>query len=154
MSATLFASFAAAKIKAFQATKLFRQGGYEVLSGGSHASGKDIPLGFTSDGRQRRAEGGEGMAIFNRRSTSKYGSLIPDLVSAINRGDFENKYRGMIDASASLPMVTNSVHVNTGKMEKELVGIRRLLGGREVYLNESGERVEVIGNRRVIYRKS
>ena len=60
----------------------------------------------------------------------------------------------MIDASASLPMVTNSVHVNTGKMEKELVGIRRLLGGREVYLNESGERVEVIGNRRVIYRKS
>lgn len=124
-----------------------------MLEGGSHASGNDVPLYTGRDGVQRRAEGGEGMAIFSRRATGKYGDILPGLVQAINRGEFENKYRAFVSANASLPMVSNTVNVNTGRMETELTQIRHLMGKKETYYNERGERVERIGNRTIIYRK-
>lgn len=149
-SATLFGTFAAAKIKAFQATKLFREGGYEVLEGGSHSSGRDIPLGYTSDGRQRRAEGGEGMAIFSRKATSRYGSMLPQLVSAINRGEFERRYAALTHAADSLNITGGTVNVNTSGVETRLDALRRD-GQRRVYQDGKGRTVEQIGNRKIIY---
>lgn len=146
----LFSTFAAAKVKAFQATKLFSKGGYEVLQGGSHASGNDVPLFTGSDGVQRRAEGGEGMAIFSRKARGKYGSILPDLVAAINRGDFEQRYQALTHATDSLPIGNTIVNVNTSTMEGHLGAIRRQ-GERRMHVNSAGQRVETIGNRTITY---
>lgn len=150
LSATLFASFAAAKIKAFQAAKIFREGGYEVLEGGSHSSGRDIPLGVGPDGRQRRAEGGEGMAIFSRKATAKYGTMLPQLVSAINRGEFERRYSAMTSATDGLTIGGAIVNVNTAGVETRLDALRRD-GQRRVYQDGRGRTVEQVGNRKITY---
>ena len=149
-SSVLFGTFAAAKIKAFQATKLFSQGGFEVLDGGSHSSGRDVPLFTGRDGVQRRAEGGEGMAIFSRQATGKYGGILPDLVQAINRGEFEMKYSALNHAADSLPMLGGIVNVNTTGVESRLDALRR--DGREkTYTDGRGRTVKVIGNRKITY---
>ena len=94
--ATMWTSFAMAKIKAAELSKASQQygeGGFEFLEGGSHASGNDIDLHTTnSRGRNMRAEGGESMAIFNRRSTRRYRKALPQLVDSINKGTFEDKF--------------------------------------------------------------
>lgn len=149
-TAVLFGSFAAAKIKAFQATKLFKEGGYEVLEGGSHASGKDVPLYTARDGKQRRAEGGEGMAIFSRRAVGRYGSMLPDLVQAINRGEFERRYAALASATDSLIVAAPAVNVNTAGVETRLDALRRD-SQRRTYTNSRGQVVEVIGNRKITY---
>lgn len=150
-SATLFASFAAAKVKAFQATKIFRKGGYENLDyGGSHESGNDISLGFDSNGVERRAERGEGLAVFSRQATTKYGSAIPAIVAAINAGEFERKYQRLAGEGRRLPIISNAVNVNTGGMERELKHIRRN-GERQITTDAQGRRIEKYKNRVRIY---
>lgn len=106
-TALMWGSFAAAKIKAAQVTKQktesYGEGTVELLEGGSHASGRDIDLGTKKDGTRRRAEGGEYLGIIKKRSVSKYGALIPDVIRALNFGTFEKKYlqsySGMSDST-------------------------------------------------------
>lgn len=96
--AVMWASFAAAKIKAAQMSKAaggsesYGDGTVELLTGGSHQSGDDVDLGTKPDGRRRRAEGGEFFAVFNKRNSRRYRRLIPDVVRALNNGSFEKKY--------------------------------------------------------------
>ena len=96
--AVMWASFAAAKIKAAQMSKAaggsesYGDGTVELLAGGSHQSGDDVDLGTKPDGRRRRAEGGEFFAVFNKRNSRRYRRLIPDVVRALNNGSFEKKY--------------------------------------------------------------
>lgn len=95
--AAMWTSFAVAKVKAAQVTKAasqeYGEGGFEVLEGGSHASGNDIDLHTkNSRGKNMRAEGGEAMAIINRRSTRRYRRMLPTLVDSINKGTFEEKF--------------------------------------------------------------
>ncbi|MBQ2534388.1 MAG: hypothetical protein II546_02900, partial [Prevotella sp.] len=94
--AVMWGSFAAAKIKALSMTKgsteKYGEGTVELLDGGSHQSGNDIDLGRKKDGTRRRAEGGEYFAIINKRSSRKYGRMIPDIVNALNAGTFTEKY--------------------------------------------------------------
>jgi len=149
-TAILFGSFAAAKIKAFQATKIFSKGGYEVLEGGSHGSGRDIPLYTGRDGVQRRAEGGEGMAIFSRPAMAKYGSALPDIVAAINAGELERKYQRMAGDGQRIPAINTSVNINTAGMEGELRRIRRN-GERQVTTDGKGRLVERYKNRVRVY---
>lgn len=93
-TATMWGAFVASKIKAAQVAKQkFANGGVELLQGGSHASGHDISLGYNSDGVERRAEGGEYLAIINKRNSRKYGSMIPDIINSLNDGTFAEKYR-------------------------------------------------------------
>lgn len=64
--AVMWASFAAAKIKAAQMTsgsEAYGEGTVELLQGGSHQSGNDVDLGTKPDGTRRRAEGGEFFAV-------------------------------------------------------------------------------------------
>lgn len=146
----MWGSFIAAKIRAAQLSKKqFREGGYELLQGGSHGTGNDIPLGVGPDGRERRAEGGEAMAIFNRRNTRKYKSLLPEVVQAINRGTFEAKFQAIGSAGAGLPIVINAGGLSTRRMEDELSAIRRQ--GETRYYNEAGRLIEVRGNVKRIY---
>ena len=95
--ALMFGSFVGAKVKARQVVneqaEEYAEGHVELLDGGSHKSGRDIPLGKTKNGKERRAEGGEVFAVVNKRSVSKYGtSKIFDVVNSINKGVFEDKY--------------------------------------------------------------
>lgn len=97
----MWGSFVAAKIKAFQTvgmeTETYGEGTVELLQGGSHQSGNDIDLGRKKDGTRRRAEGGEYFAVINKRSSRKYGSVIPDVINALNQDTFAEKYMGAYD---------------------------------------------------------
>ena len=107
--AVMWASFAASQVKANQLAKAqdakseqYGDGTVELLEGGSHASGNDIDLGRKKDGTRRRAEGGEFFAIINKRSSRKYGSLIPDVINSLNEGTFADKYAGAYDGGINL----------------------------------------------------
>lgn len=90
--ATMWGSFAAAKVRAAQVTEQYGEGTVELLQGGSHASGHDIDLGTKKDGTHRRAEGGEYFAVINRRNSRKYGSLIPEVINSFNNGTFAEQF--------------------------------------------------------------
>lgn len=98
--AIMWASFAAAKIKAAQLSKSatgegsesYGDGTVELLAGGSHQSGDDVDLGTKPDGTRRRAEGGEFFAVINKRNSRRFRRLIPDVINSLNRGTFPQKY--------------------------------------------------------------
>lgn len=96
--AVMWASFAAAKIKAAQMSKAaegsesYGHGTVELLAGGSHQSGDDVDLGTKPDGTRRRAEGGEFFAVINKRNSRRFRRLIPDVINSLNRGTFTQKY--------------------------------------------------------------
>lgn len=98
--AVMWASFAAAKIKAAQMSKTAEGGGsesygdgtVELLAGGSHQSGDDVDLGTKPDGTRRRAEGGEFFAVINKRNSRRFRRIIPDVINSLNRGTFAQKY--------------------------------------------------------------
>lgn len=96
--AVMWASFAAAKIKAAQMSKAaegsesYGDGTVELLAGGSHQSGDDVDLGTKPDGTRRRAEGGEFFAVINKRNSRRFRRLIPDVINSLNRGTFPSKY--------------------------------------------------------------
>lgn len=111
--ALMFGSFIGAKVKARQVinaeSEEYADGHVELLEGGSHASGKDIPLGTTKKGKQRKAEGGEVFAVINKRNVGKYGKdKIFDVVNSINKGIFEDKYTNVFNP-ATFDVRTNSV---------------------------------------------
>jgi hypothetical protein len=110
-TASMFGAFVAAKAKAAQLTSTYGEGGLEFLKGGSHASGNDIDLHTTnSRGRNMRAEGGEAMAIINKRSTAKYRSILPSLIKSINDGTYLQKYSDSINNVYT--EVTRNVNLN------------------------------------------
>lgn len=92
---TMWASFAAAKVRATQVTRSeqYGDGTVELLQGGSHASGHDIDLGTKRDGTRRRAEGGEYFAVINKRSSRRYRNIIPDVINSFNDGTFADRYQ-------------------------------------------------------------
>lgn len=96
--AAMFATFAAAKITAASMVKpvTYGEGMSEYLDyGGSHASGNDIDFGHTKDGRPRRVERGEMIAVFNKRNVDRYGvNTLAGLVDAVNRGTLEREISG------------------------------------------------------------
>lgn len=158
--AAMWTSFAVAKIKAKQVTSSgsqeYGEGGYEVLEGGSHASGNDIDLHTkNSKGKNMRAEGGEAMAIINKRSTRRYRKMLPQLISSLNKGTFEDKFIGAFRAGDNLAMnaVTNyeAERVNLDKLEDDVHALRRR--GETQYFNlGDGTTLEVKGNVKRIYK--
>ena len=98
--ATMWSSFAAAKIMAITATRQqptsgteqYGEGTVELLDGGSHQSGDDIDLGTKPDGTKRRAEGGEFFAVINKRNSRRFRKIIPDVINSLNNGTFAHKY--------------------------------------------------------------
>lgn len=123
--ATMWGSFTAAKVKATQVTSQeYGEGGLEFLEGGSHASGNDIDLGTTnSRGKRMRAEGGEAMAIINKRNTRKYRKILPEVIDSLNRGFFEDRYSGRFAGINSVSVISNGI--NLSKLEDDVRGIRK-----------------------------
>lgn len=150
---TMWASYAASKIKAKSAAKeKFGEGGLEFLRGGSHASGNDIPIGTTNGGRQRTAEGGEAMAIIKKSSTKKYKSILPSLITSLNKGTFEQTYANTFIPAEQMPTIVNAGYdsVDLQKVEQELGAIRQQ-GEKREYIDEQGRLVKIYKNIKTIY---
>ena len=148
--ATMWTSFAVAKVKAKQATAAANQeygeGGLEFLEGGSHASGNDIDLHQkNSEGKNMRAEGGEAMAIINKRNTRKYRRVLPDIVDSLNKGTFENKFSQAFNKADSLQAQMITVETTT-----DLSNIER---GVEAIKKQNSERVYPLGDGRTLFIK-
>lgn len=148
--ATMWTSFAVAKVKAKQATAAANQeygeGGLEFLEGGSHASGNDIDLHQkNSEGKNMRAEGGEAMAIINRRNTRKYKRVLPDIVNSLNKGTFENKFSQAFNKADSLQtqMITVETTTDLSNIERSVETIKK----------QNSERVYPLGDGRTLIIK-
>lgn len=134
---TMFASFAASKIKARQVAKAesqeYGEGGLEFLEGGSHASGNDIDLGVNNKKKKRmRAEGGEALAIINKKQTRKYKKALPDIVNSLNRGIFEDKYANAFKPASDMAsnIIFNESSTDITALEREVREIRKSLNTR------------------------
>lgn len=148
--ATMFGAFAAAKVQASQlAAQTYGEGGTELLSGGSHQSGRDIPLGTMPDGRERRAEGGEYLAIINKRSSRKYGSVIPAVIDALNAGVFEQKYGNAFRGDAGIVV---NVDGSTDAIERFHDDMKKAMGRKTETRLADGTRVITYGHTRKIIR--
>lgn len=148
--ATMWGSFAAAKIKAREATRTeYGEGGMEFLMGGSHQSGNDIDLGRTPDGRQRRAEGGEAFAIINKTSTRKYRKSLPGIIKSINNGTFESKYLNAF-GSDGISINVGAGGFNSRQLESDVREIKEQ-GKRRFILNGNGQMVETYKNLTRVY---
>ena len=128
---TMWTSFAVAKVRAKQATAgadEYGEGGLEFLEGGSHASGNDIDLGTKNrKNRQMRAEGGEALAIINKKKTRKYKKILPDIVDSLNKGTFEDKYLNAFATPEGLNISLNSSSsdIDLSRIEKDVSDIRK-----------------------------
>ena len=86
----------------------------EFLQGGSHASGNDIPIGYTRDGKDRRAEGGEALAIIRKSPRLVNRKLLPGIIDSLNKGTFEQKYLGAYDTGdMSMSMFNTQADLRT-----------------------------------------
>ena len=150
--ALMWGSFAFAKIKASQLSKASQEteeygdGTVEMIDyGGSHASGNDVDLGTTKDGKRRRVERGEYFAVVNKRSSQKYKKLVPDLINSLNKGTFEQKYLNAYSGSDEVTNIMQGSTVDLSKVEKDLKSIKEQ--GRVKYITGAdGTIIEVRGN--------
>lgn len=130
--AAMWTSFAAAKIKARQVTlsesqEEYGEGGLEFLEGGSHASGNDIDLGVKNHKKKRmRAEGGEALAIINKRNTQKYRKQLPSIIESLNKGVFEDKYSNAFAETDRLNVaISQSNNPDLSRIENGIDAIRK-----------------------------
>lgn len=150
--ATMWASFAAAKIKAADVTRPssqeYGEGGLEFLEGGSHASGNDIDLQTkNSKGKNMRAEGGEAMAIINKRNTRKYHRLLPHIVKSLNNGTFEDKFIEVFKSGDKLAqqITYHSKETDLSQLESDVRALKRN-SERQFFVSSDGTVVEIKKN--------
>lgn len=146
--ATMWASFAAAKIRAIrvskQNTEQYGEGTVELLRGGSHQSGHDIDLGTKPDGTKRRAEGGEFFAVINKRNSRKYRNIIPDVIKSFNDGTFASRYMTAYDKLGNFALTTDN-GADVSRLEKSVEEIRRQNETR-IYTDSKGNTIFVYKN--------
>lgn len=140
--ATMWGSFAYAKVKAVQATKTeqYGEGIVELLEGGSHASGHDIDLGTKPDGTRRRAEGGEFFAVINKRSSRRYRKVIPDVINALNDGTFSERYQRANSQMAGVALGLMGGGTDVSRLERDVAAIRRQ-GDAGTYIDAKGNTI-------------
>lgn len=144
--ATMWTSFAVAKVRARQATSQseeYGEGGLEFLEGGSHASGNDIDLQQKNrKGKNMRAEGGEALAIVNKRSTRKYRTILPDVIDSLNKGTFEDKFLRAFASGDTIQNKFTQIQSSTD--------LTRLENGVEAIRKQNSERILALGDGRIL----
>ena len=153
--ATMWGSFAAAKIKAAQVasqSEQYGEGGLEFLEGGSHASGNDIDLGVENKRHKRmRAEGGEALAIISKKRTRQYRDILPGIIESLNKGTFEQAYMQSFAAPIGLQLAGFGQTMDISKLERDVNHIKEELGYR--YYSEPDRTIIKKGNLTRIIRK-
>ena len=142
---TMWASFAAAKIKAVQVsrqnTEQYGDGTVELLQGGSHASGRDIDLGTKPNGTRRRAEGGEFFAVINKRNSRRFRDVIPDVINSFNDGTFADRYQRANAAMAGYAVqLIGGGKTDVSGLEKDVAAIRQQ-GDESRYVDGQGNTI-------------
>ena len=142
---TMWASFAAAKIKAVQVSKQnteqYGDGTVELLQGGSHASGNDIDLGTKPNGTRRRAEGGEFFAVINKRNSRRFRDVIPDVINSFNDGTFADRYQRANAAMAGYAVqMIGGGKTDVSGLEKDVAAIRQQ-GDESRYVDGQGNTI-------------
>lgn len=158
--ALMWGSFAFAKIKTSQLSKASDQteeygdGTVEMIDyGGSHASGNDVDLGTTKDGKRRRVEKGEYFAVINKRSSQRYRRLVPDLINSLNKGTFEQKYLNAYSGADEVTNIMQGGNVDLSNVERDLKSIKESAGHKFI-TGADGTIIEVKGNvKRIIKTK-
>lgn len=151
--AVMWASFAAAKIKAAQLSKSANAGGsesygdgtVELLAGGSHQSGDDVDLGTKPDGTRRRAEGGEFFAVINKRNSRRFRRLIPDVINSLNRGTFPQKYLNAYNTDGVNVTVQQNNAPDLRDLKNDVREIKEQ-NRRRRYVDGNGNVIEVYKN--------
>lgn len=151
MTATMIGSFIAAKAMAANVAN-YGEGGYEVMQGGSHASGHDIDLGVNNrHGKRMHVEGGEGLAVISNKAKRRYGhSAIESVINSINNGTFDPSAGQLTRVSPVVAYQSSSV--NLGKVENSLSNIERN-SSRQSYVTANGDIIEIEGSlKRTIHK--
>lgn len=151
--AVMWASFAAAKIKAAQLSKSANAGGsesygdgtVEMLAGGSHQSGDDVDLGTKPDGTRRRAEGGEFFAVINKRNSRRFRRIIPDVINSLNRGTFAQKYLNAYNTDGVNVTVQQNNAPDLRDLKNDVREIKEQ-NRRRRYVDGNGNVIEVYKN--------
>ena len=157
--ATMWGSFAISKVKAAQVastgTETYGEGTVELLQGGSHASGHDIDMGTTNDGKRRRAEGGEFFAVINKRNSRRYRDVIPDVINAFNDGSFADKYERANASMSGLAvnLLAGGSSTDVSKLERDVRAIRTQ-GAESRYVDGAGNTIVRYKNLTRIIRNS
>ena len=141
--ATMWISFAAAKVRAAQVSKNTEQygdGTVELLQGGSHASGNDIDLGTKPNGTRRRAEGGEFFAVINKRNSRRFRDVIPDVINSLNDGTFADRYQRANAAMAGYAVQLIGGNTDVSGLEKDVAAIRQQ-GDESRYVDGQGNMI-------------
>jgi hypothetical protein len=154
--ALMWASFAAAKIKALQVSKQnteqYGEGGLEFLEGGSHTSGNDIDLGVENKRHKRmRAEGGEALAIISKKRTRQYRDILPGIIESLNKGTFEQSYMQSFAAPIELQLASVGQTTDISRLERDVTHIKEELGYR--YYSEPDQTIIKKGNLTRIIKK-
>jgi hypothetical protein len=131
----MFGAFAAAKLKASQATKL-AEGGYGdetgVIRGRSHAQGGEKFLDHVE------VERGEAWGVLSRPASQKYGEIFHDMVSSFNK-----------DQMPAFMPIANTVNVDNkgpnSRLDKVNSSINKL---NQSILSQS--QISHIGNKKII----
>ena len=147
--AGMWVSFTAAKARAKQVTagasEEYGEGGLEFLEGGSHASGNDIDLGVKNRKKKRmKAEGGEALAIINKRNTRRYKSILPGIINSLNNGVFEDKYANAFSKSNDLYISPNNQYVDLTILENHVRDISNKLD-KQTVVKPDGSIIEIDG---------
>lgn len=158
MVAIMWASFAAAKIKAMQMTRqnteTYGEGTVELLHGGSHASGRDVDLGTKPDGTRRRAEGGEFFAVINKRASRRYRHVFPQVIRSFNNCQFEEFCRNAYNADG---LTVNTSFMDMRRIENDVRALReasdKQAKGHRFVTMPDGTVIEYYKNTKRIYKK-
>lgn len=151
--ALMWGSFLSSKQKAYAATRqTYGDGGMEILDGGSHSSGDDVDLGMTKTGKARRGEGGEAMIVVNKRNTARYRAILPEIVKALNKGEFENRFiqSNLAENPANFIVNTGTNNPEFAQMNAHLREIKEQ-GNRRMYVDSKGRTVVMYKNVRTTY---
>lgn len=156
--AIMWASFAAAKIKAAQMSKAagggsesYGDGTVELLAGGSHQSGDDVDLGTKPDGTRRRAEGGEFFAVINKRNSRRYRRLIPDVIRSLNNGTFARKYGNAYAGGDDVVLNVTGQSPDIKELQNDVREIKEQ-NKRRFYMTGDGKVVEIYKNLKRKYK--
>jgi hypothetical protein len=126
----------------------YGEGMVEYVNGGSHSSGNDVAMGYDGSGRERRVEGGEEIAVFNKRAVARYGrDSVESIVRNINGMRYGQIERNIIQRNGIVANVfsQSSPRVSLGKVES---GLAELVsqGAARSYVDGDGNLVETNGN--------
>ena len=74
-----------------------------------------------------RAEGGEAMAIINKRSTRRYRKMLPQIVDSINKGTFEEKFSQAFKTGEELSqnIVYQNQTADLSQIEEDVRALKR-----------------------------